>query len=99
MKILVFAETTAAGTTPISLELLSQARRLGGEVAAFAVGAGSDAGFAALGAHGATTVPPPERAYPPPAAAAAAALAGLIGDGDLVFFGLPPTDRDVAGRL
>jgi electron transfer flavoprotein alpha subunit len=99
MKIFVFAETTAAGTTPISLELLSQARRLGGEVAAFAVGAGSDAVFAALGAHGATTVHHLDPGDALPSAAAAAALAGLIGDGDLVFFGLTPTDRDVAGRL
>src|SRR3970040_2386451 len=29
----------------------------------------------------------------------AAALPGLVGPGDVVFFGLTPTDRDVAGRL
>jgi electron transfer flavoprotein alpha subunit len=67
-------------------------------VAAFAVGSGSEP-HSRLGAHGATTVHHLDPGDALPAAAAAAALAGLIGDGDLVFFGLTPTDRDVAGRL
>ncbi|HAX81878.1 MAG TPA: electron transfer flavoprotein subunit alpha/FixB family protein [Actinobacteria bacterium] len=99
MKIFVFAELNTAGPSTISLEMLTKARNLGGEVAAFAVGAGSDAAFATLGAHGATTVHHLDPGDALPAAAAAAALAGLVGDGDLVFFGLTQTDRDVAGRL
>jgi electron transfer flavoprotein alpha subunit len=98
MKIFVFAELDTAGPSTISLEMLTKARNLGGEVAAFAVGAGSDAAFATLGAHGATTVHHLDPGDALPAAAAAAALAGLVGDGDLAFFGLTQTDRDVAGR-
>jgi electron transfer flavoprotein alpha subunit len=99
MKIFVFAETLAGGTTSLALEMLTKARHLGGDVAAFAVGATSDAAMAALGAHGATTIHHLDPGDALPAAAAAAALADLVGDGDLVFFGLTPTDRDVAGRL
>jgi electron transfer flavoprotein alpha subunit len=83
----------------MSLEMLTKARSLGGDVAAFAVGPASDPAFAALGAHGATTVHHLDVGDALPAAAAAAALASLAGDGDLVFFGLTQTDRDVAGRL
>jgi electron transfer flavoprotein alpha subunit len=52
-----------------------------------------------LGSHGAATVHHLDPGSALPSAAAAAALADLIGEGDLVLFGLAPTDRDVAGRL
>jgi electron transfer flavoprotein alpha subunit len=95
----VFSEEVAGGPASISLELLSKARSLGGEVAAFYVGKGSEAAWSTLGSHGAGTVHHLNPGEALPAAAAAAALAGLVAEGDLVLFGLTPTDRDVAGRL
>src|SRR3990170_517555 len=95
----VFSEEVDGGPAPISLELLTKGRSLGGDVAAFYVGRGSDAAWAALGAHGATVVHHLDAGDALPAAAATAALAGLVAEGDLVLFGLTPTDRDVAGRL
>ena len=95
----VFSEESGGMPAAISLELLTKARSLGGEVAAFYVGVGSDAAWEALGAHGAAAVHHLDVGDALPSAAAAAALAGLVGDGDLVMFGLTPTDRDVAGRL
>lgn len=99
MRYFVFAEETDGKPSSIALEMLTKARSLGGEVAAFAVGAGSASLFAALGAHGASTVHHLDPGDALPAAAAAAALAGLVGPGDVVLFGLTQTDRDVAGRL
>lgn len=95
----VFSEESGAMPAAISLELLTKARSLGGEVAAFYVGKGSDAAWEELGAHGAAVIHHLDVGDALPSAAAAAALAGLVGDGDLVMFGLTPTDRDVAGRL
>jgi len=99
MAIWVFSEDTGGAPSPISLEMLTKARSLGGDVAAFFVGAGSDAAWATLGSHGAGTVHHLDPGDALPAAAAAAALGELVGEGDLVMFGLTPTDRDVAGRL
>jgi electron transfer flavoprotein alpha subunit len=79
--------------------MLTKARSLGGEVAAFFVGPGSDAIWSALGAHGATRVHHLDPGNALPSAAATAALADLVAEGDIVLFGLTPTDRDVAGRL
>ena len=56
MKFIVFCEETGGKPSTISLEMLTKARSLGSEVAAFCVGAGSDALFAMLGAHGAKSV-------------------------------------------
>jgi len=95
----VFSEEVGGAPAPLSLELLTKARSLGGEVAAFYVGAGSAASWKILGAHGARVVHHFDPGDRLPAAAAAAALAELIGDDDLVMFGLTQTDRDVAGRL
>jgi electron transfer flavoprotein alpha subunit len=97
----VFAEEIEGAPTSLTFEMLSKARTFGGDLAAVYLGAGSDAAFAALGAHGAQKVyhlvPGPGL----PAAAAAAAIAGLVAahQPDLLLFGLAFTDRDVAGRL
>ncbi|MEK7251778.1 MAG: electron transfer flavoprotein subunit alpha/FixB family protein [Actinomycetota bacterium] len=99
MKFIVFCEETGGKPSTISLEMLTKARSLGSEVAAFCVGAGSDGLFATLGAHGAQSVHHLDPGDTLPSAAAAAALAELVGAGDVVLFGLSPTDRDVAGRL
>ncbi|MEX0827172.1 MAG: electron transfer flavoprotein subunit alpha/FixB family protein [Acidimicrobiia bacterium] len=99
MKIWVFAEDAGGSPASIALEMLTKARSLGGDVAAFFVGPGSDSIWSALGSHGAATVHHLDPGNALPSAAAAAALADLVGAGDLVLFGLAPTDRDVAGRL
>lgn len=99
MRIVVFCELGPSGPAPIALELLTKARGLGDDVAAFAVGAKSDTAFVALGAHGAAVIHHLDPGDGLPAAPAAAALAERVGAGDLVLFGLSPTDRDVAGRL
>jgi electron transfer flavoprotein alpha subunit len=101
MKIWVFAEEADGAPSSLSLEMLTKARDLGDEVAAFLVGAGSPETLAALGAHGAATVYHFDPAGSLPSAGAAAALAELVASEspDLIMFGLIPTDRDVAGRL
>ena len=99
MTIWVFSEDAAGAPSPISLEMLTKARSLGGDVKVFFVGPGSDATWSALGAHGAGKVHHLDTGDALPSAAAAAALADLVAEGDLVMFGLTPTDRDVAGRL
>jgi electron transfer flavoprotein alpha subunit len=63
------------------------------------VGPGSDAAWAALGDHGATSVHHLDTGDTLPSGPAAAALAELVDDADLVLFGMGNTDRDVAGRL
>ena len=101
MQTWVFAEEIDGAPTSLSLEMLSKARTFGGDLAAVYLGAGSDAAFATLGAHGATRVFHLARGDGLPAAGAAAALAGLAAERqpDLLLFGMAFTDRDVAGRL
>jgi electron transfer flavoprotein alpha subunit len=101
MQTWVFAEEIEGAPTSLALEMLSKARTFGGDLAAVYLGAGSEAAFAALGAHGATRVFHLVPGASLPAAAAAAALAGLIAEHhpDLLLFGVAFTDRDVAGRL
>lgn len=101
MQTWVFAEEIDGAPTSLSLEMLSKARTFGGDLAAVYLGAGSEAAFAALGAHGATRVFHLVPGASLPAAAAAAALAALIAEHhpDLLLFGVAFTDRDVAGRL
>ena len=101
MRIWVFAEELDGAPTSLALEMLTKARSLGDDVAAFLVGAGSADVLAALGAHGATKVYHLDPDDALPSAGAAAALAELAGaeNPDLILFGLQPTDRDVAGRL
>jgi electron transfer flavoprotein alpha subunit len=101
MQTWVFAEEIDGAPTSLSLEMLSKARTFGGDLAAVYLGAGSEAAFATLGAHGATRVFHLVPGDSLPAAAAAAALAGLVAEHhpDLLLFGMAFTDRDVAGRL
>jgi len=101
MRIWVFAEEIDGAPTSLTLEMLTKARSLGDEVAAFLVGDGSAETINALGAHGATTVYHLDPGDTLPSAPAAAAMAELAASEspDLILFGLQPTDRDVVGRL
>jgi len=100
MAVWVFAEEINGKASGSALELLAKARQTG-DVSVFYVGAGSDAAFAELGEHGATSVFHLDAGDTLPSAGAAAALAELVGDGStpLILFGMGNTDRDVAGRL
>ena len=97
----VFCEEQDGQPAPISLELLTKARTLGGDLAAVLLGGGSDEILAELGRHGATKVYHLVPGDHLPAAAVVAALAELVDSHqpDLLLFGLTSTDRDVAGRL
>lgn len=101
MKIWVFTEEAGGAPSSLSLEMLTKAREIADDVAAFLVGPGSAETVAALGAHGATTVYRFDAGDALPSAGAAAALAALTTSEspDVILFGLLPTDRDVAGRL
>ncbi len=101
MLVWVFAEEIEGAPSSISLEMLTKARELGDDTAAFYLGAGSPAAFAALGAHGASIVYHLDPGDALAAAPAAVAIAELAAEHhpDLILFGLTFTDRDVAGRL
>jgi electron transfer flavoprotein alpha subunit len=102
MKVWVFADLTAEGPSPATLELLAKARELG-DAEVVALGAGATAAATALGAHGATVV------YASDAAVyddhlsqpAAHVLHTLVGEHapDLLLFPATYASRDVAGRL
>lgn len=94
----VFCEETEGNPSSSALEALTRARTWG-DVEVLYVGAGSDAAYATLGAHGASKVHQLDTGDNLPAPIAAAAFAGLVGNSDLVMFGMGSTDRDVAGRL
>ena len=55
-KVLVLAEAGDSGPTPVTLELLTEARSVAGTVEAVAWGADTASLAAALGEYGATTV-------------------------------------------
>jgi electron transfer flavoprotein alpha subunit len=96
----VFSEEIDGHASASALELLTKARTFG-DTTVFHIGDGSDAAYAELGAHGATTVyhlAIGDRLPSAPAAAALAALAEEHG-AELIMFGMGNTDRDVAGRL
>jgi len=101
MLIWVFVEELEGAPSSLSLEMLTKARELGGDIGAIYLGAGSPQAFATLGAHGAATVYHLDPGDNLPATPAAAAIAELAADRqpDLILFGLTFTDRDVAGRL
>jgi electron transfer flavoprotein alpha subunit len=101
MLIWVFAEEIEGAPSSLSLEMLTKARQLDADIAAFYVGAGSPAAFATLGAHGASRVYHLDTGGTLAADPAATAIAALVGEHhpDLILFGLTFTDRDVAGRL
>ena len=94
----VFCEEQGGAPSASSLELLTKARSWG-DVAVFYIGAGSDEAFAALGAHGASSVHQLDVGDALPAPLAAAAMAELVGADDVALFGMGSTARDVAGRL
>ncbi len=96
----VFSEEIDGHASASALELLTKARTFG-DTTVFHIGAGSDAAYAELGAHGATAVYHLEIGGRLPSAPAAAALAALAEEhgAELILFGMGNTDRDVAGRL
>ncbi len=101
MRTWVFAEEIEGAPGPLALEMLTKARSFSDDVAAVYLGVGSEEAFAALGAHGASTVYHLTPGDALPAAPAAAAIAGLVAEHgpDAVLFGLTVTERDVVGRL
>ena len=94
----VFCEELDGHASASALESLTKARSWG-DVAVFYVGAGTDYAYAALGAHGATSIHQLDPGNQLPAPTAAAAMSELLTDGDIALFGMGATDRDVAGRL
>ncbi len=102
-KIWVLAEAGDAGPTPITLELLSEARSVAGTVEAVAWGADVASMAAALGEYGATTVyDVGDLGGVLPGVPVAAAIAALVQSGnapDAVLIPATYDGRDVAGRL
>ena len=96
----VFSEEVEGAPSGASLEVLTKAASMG-ETSVVYLGEGSDAAFAALGAHGARSVHHLTGGGGLPAAEAAAALADLIAANEpsAVLFAQTYTSRDVAGRL
>ncbi len=102
-KVWVLAEAGDAGPTPITLELLTEARSLAGTVEAVAWGSETSSLAGALGEYGATSV------YDVgdldgglPGAAVASAMAALIQGGnapDAILIPATYDGRDIAGRL
>ncbi len=95
-----FVEQDGDQPTTLGLELLAKARQLG-EVTAILLGPGSEAVFAALGEHGASSVLHLDAGDRLPAGPAAAALAERAKSDPpaLILFGQAYNDRDIAGRL
>lgn len=97
----VFIEEAEGAPAPVGLEMLAKARTFG-DTSVIYFGTGSEAVFAELGNHGASTV-----YHLAPAAGllgtaeAAVAIAGLVEahSPDVVMFGMTYNDRDIAGRL
>ena len=102
-KVWVLAEAGESGPTPISLELLTEARSIGSTVEAVTWGADTASLAAGLGEYGATAVYDiGDLGGALPGVPVAAAIAALVeaGDGPDVLL-IPATydGRDVAGRL
>ena len=102
-KVWVLAEAGDAGPTPITLELLTEARAVAGTVEAVAWGSETAALAAALGEYGATTVyDVGDLGGALPGVPVSAALAALIEGGnapDAILIPATYDGRDVAGRL
>jgi electron transfer flavoprotein alpha subunit len=102
-KIWVLAEVADGAPITTSLELISQARSLGGTVEAVAYGDGTAAIAPTVGEYGATTVyDVGDLAGALPGAPVAAAVAALVaaGDGpDVILFPATYDGRDIAARL
>ncbi|MGH8979511.1 MAG: electron transfer flavoprotein subunit alpha/FixB family protein, partial [Acidimicrobiales bacterium] len=102
-RIWVLAETGESGPTPVTLELLTEARAHASTVEAIAWGEDTAAIAGTLGEYGATKVYDVGdigAALPgPPVAAAIAALVTGGDAPDAIFVGASYDGRDVAGRL
>jgi electron transfer flavoprotein alpha subunit len=99
----VYAEATDGKVSPLTLELLTKARSLGGTVEAVYAGDDADAVAGPLGAHGATKVHSTgdlggSLAGVPVASAIATAIEGGNGP-DLLLLGTTYEGRDIAARL
>ncbi|MFL6204823.1 MAG: electron transfer flavoprotein subunit alpha/FixB family protein [Acidimicrobiales bacterium] len=99
----VYAEATDGKVSPLTLELLTKARSLGGTVEAVYAGDDADAVAGPLGAHGATKVHSTgdlggSLAGVPVASAIAKAIEGGSGP-DLLLLGTTYEGRDIAARL
>jgi electron transfer flavoprotein alpha subunit len=99
----IFAEASDGKPLPVTLELLTKARELGGAIEAWTWGPDTSAVAPVLGAYGATKVHDLGDlggALPgvPVATAMAAAIAGGASP-DLILFGTTYDGRDTAGRL
>jgi electron transfer flavoprotein alpha subunit len=101
-RIWVYAEATDGKVAPITLEMLTKARELGGTVEAVYGGDGAEVAEA-LGAHGATTVyATGDLGGSLAGVPVASAIAKQVGDGngpDLIMLGTTYDGRDVAARL
>ncbi|HTX63051.1 MAG TPA: electron transfer flavoprotein subunit alpha/FixB family protein [Acidimicrobiales bacterium] len=102
-RIWVLSEIGEQGPTPLTLELLSEARSLASSVEAVAWGADTASVAATLGEYGAARVyDVGDLGGALPGAPVAAAIAGLLGSGERPGAILIPASydgRDVAGRL
>src|ERR1700761_2241500 len=102
-KIWVLAETGEAGPTPITLELLTEARSVAATVEAGAWGSDVASLAAPLGEYGATTVyDVGDLGGALPGAPVAGAIAALVQAGnrpDALLIPATYDGRDVAGRL
>jgi electron transfer flavoprotein alpha subunit len=99
----VFAEAFAGKPLPVSLELLTKARELGGQVEAWTWGPDTAEVAPVLGAYGAVKVHDVgDIGGALPGVPVAAAMAGAIAAGaapDLILFGTTYDGRDTVGRL
>jgi electron transfer flavoprotein alpha subunit len=102
-RIWVYAEAADGKVAPITLEMLTKARELGGTVEAVYGAADADAIAPTLGAHGATKVlATGDLGGSLPGVPVASAMAKQVADGngpDLVMLGTTYDGRDVAARL
>ncbi len=102
-RVWVLAESGDNGLTPLTLELLSQARTLASKVEAVAWGTGTASLAATLGEYGASRVyDVGDLGGALPGAPVAAAMAALVAGGerpDAVLLPASYDGRDVAGRL
>jgi electron transfer flavoprotein alpha subunit len=102
-KVWVLAESAEGAPTPVTLELLTEARAVAGTVEAVAWGPDVEKLAAALGEYGATTVYDiGDLGGALPGVPVAAAMAALIEAGnapDAIFIGATYDGRDTAGRL
>ena len=102
-KTWVFAEADGGKPIPLTLELLTKARQLGGEVEAFYAGGDAEAIAGELGTFGATKVFTTGdlggALVGVPAAAAMAAQIEAGNHPDLILFGMTYDGRDTAARL